>query len=228
MSEPFFPTDEDSDDLLESEEEFSDEITGREALAEPTIELGQEDQIELFVEPMEGYRTVEGTPQDQIAADQAKVLAESEAIAKATEAMVEVTGHFELDPAEGRIEFGDGMKGEIPEAGAPVETASPGTERRSDTVAGSEQVGAIPINIPYPRPDEATVGVEEVVAAELAGPEEAGAADQVTSAGGDDAQLAQIDLQNMVQKQQSLLQMMSTKSKQLFDTAMSVIRKMGR
>lgn len=44
---------------------------------------------------------------------------------------------------------------------------------------------------------------------------------------GDDAQLAQVDMQNNVQKQQQLLQMMSTISKILHDTAMSVIRKMG-
>jgi hypothetical protein len=44
---------------------------------------------------------------------------------------------------------------------------------------------------------------------------------------GDDAQLANVDLQNTLQKQQQTLQMMSNISKMLFDTAMSVIRKMG-
>ena len=44
---------------------------------------------------------------------------------------------------------------------------------------------------------------------------------------GDDAQLANVDLQNMLQKQQQTLQMMSNISKMLYDTAMSVIRKMG-
>lgn len=44
---------------------------------------------------------------------------------------------------------------------------------------------------------------------------------------GDDAQLANIDLQNVLQKQQQTLQMMSNISKMLHDTAMSVIRKMG-
>ena len=44
---------------------------------------------------------------------------------------------------------------------------------------------------------------------------------------GDDAQLANVDLQNILQKQQQTLQMMSNISKTLFDTAMSVIRKMG-
>jgi len=44
---------------------------------------------------------------------------------------------------------------------------------------------------------------------------------------GDDAQLANVDLQNMLQKQQQTLQMMSNISKALHDTAMSVIRKMG-
>lgn len=44
---------------------------------------------------------------------------------------------------------------------------------------------------------------------------------------GDDAQLANVDLQNMLQKQQQTLQMMSNISKSLHDTAMSVIRKIG-
>lgn len=44
---------------------------------------------------------------------------------------------------------------------------------------------------------------------------------------GDDAQLANVDLQNILQKQQQTLQMMSNISKMLYDTAMAVIRKMG-
>jgi chromosome segregation ATPase len=44
---------------------------------------------------------------------------------------------------------------------------------------------------------------------------------------GDDAQLANVDLQNILQKQQQTLQMMSNISKTLYDTAQSVIRKMG-
>jgi hypothetical protein len=44
---------------------------------------------------------------------------------------------------------------------------------------------------------------------------------------GDDAQLANIDLQNMLQKQQQTLQMMSNISKMLHDNAMEVIRKIG-
>jgi len=44
---------------------------------------------------------------------------------------------------------------------------------------------------------------------------------------GDDAQLANIDLQNALQKQQQTLQMMSNISKMLHDSAMAVIRKMG-
>ena len=43
----------------------------------------------------------------------------------------------------------------------------------------------------------------------------------------DDAQLANVDLQNMLQKQQQTLQMMSNISKMLHDTAMAVIRKIG-
>ncbi len=44
---------------------------------------------------------------------------------------------------------------------------------------------------------------------------------------GDDAQLANVDLQNMLQKQQQTLQMMSNIAKMLHDTAMAIIRKMG-
>jgi hypothetical protein len=44
---------------------------------------------------------------------------------------------------------------------------------------------------------------------------------------GDDAQLANVDLQNILQKQQQALQMMSNISKMLYDSAMSVIRKIG-
>ena len=44
---------------------------------------------------------------------------------------------------------------------------------------------------------------------------------------GDDAQLANIDLQNALQKQQQTLQTMSNVSKMLHDTAMAIIRKIG-
>jgi hypothetical protein len=44
---------------------------------------------------------------------------------------------------------------------------------------------------------------------------------------GDDAQLANVDLQNILQKQQQTLQMLSTISKLLSDTAMAVVRKIG-
>jgi hypothetical protein len=44
---------------------------------------------------------------------------------------------------------------------------------------------------------------------------------------GDDAQLANVDLQNILQKQQQTLQMLSNISKMLHDTAMGVIRKIG-
>jgi hypothetical protein len=44
---------------------------------------------------------------------------------------------------------------------------------------------------------------------------------------GDDAQLANVDLQNILQKQQQTLQMMSNISKMLYDTAQAVIRKPG-
>ena len=44
---------------------------------------------------------------------------------------------------------------------------------------------------------------------------------------GDDAQLANVDLQNMLQKEQQALQMMSNISKMLHDSAMVVIRNFG-
>jgi len=44
---------------------------------------------------------------------------------------------------------------------------------------------------------------------------------------GDDAQLANIDLQNALQKQQQLIQMISNISKTLSETALAVIRKIG-
>ncbi|HET6517307.1 MAG TPA: hypothetical protein VFG25_03690 [Nitrosopumilaceae archaeon] len=50
--------------------------------------------------------------------------------------------------------------------------------------------------------------------------------DELTSAG-DDAQLANIDLQNALQKQQQTLQTISNVSKMMHDTAMAVIRKIG-
>lgn len=44
---------------------------------------------------------------------------------------------------------------------------------------------------------------------------------------GDDAQLANMDLQNALQKQQQTLQLMSNVSKMMHDTAIGVIRKIG-
>lgn len=54
----------------------------------------------------------------------------------------------------------------------------------------------------------------------------AGWDDQLQSVG-DDAQLANIDLQNHLQKQQQTIQMLSNVSKVLHDTALAVIRKIG-
>jgi hypothetical protein len=42
-----------------------------------------------------------------------------------------------------------------------------------------------------------------------------------------DAQLANLDLQNALQKQQQTIQMLSTVSKNLNDTALAIIRKIG-
>lgn len=50
--------------------------------------------------------------------------------------------------------------------------------------------------------------------------------DQLNSVG-DDAQLANVDLQDTLQKQQATLQMVSNISKMLYDTATAVIRKIG-
>jgi len=50
--------------------------------------------------------------------------------------------------------------------------------------------------------------------------------DQLASIG-DDAQLANVDLQNALQKQQQALQMMSNVSKSIHDTMMAIIRNMG-
>jgi hypothetical protein len=47
------------------------------------------------------------------------------------------------------------------------------------------------------------------------------------SASGDDAQLANVDLQNILQKQQQTLQMLSNISKALHDNIMAIIRKIG-
>jgi predicted nucleic acid-binding Zn-ribbon protein len=43
----------------------------------------------------------------------------------------------------------------------------------------------------------------------------------------EDDQLAGVDLQNLLQKQEQTLQMMSNVSKLLFDTAMALVRKIG-
>ena len=51
--------------------------------------------------------------------------------------------------------------------------------------------------------------------------------EQKLSSVGDDAQLANIDLQNKLQQQQQTLQTMSNVSKMLHDTAMAIIRKIG-
>ena len=51
--------------------------------------------------------------------------------------------------------------------------------------------------------------------------------EETTASIGEDAQLANIDLQNALQKQQQTLQTMSNVSKMLHDTAMTVIRKIG-
>ena len=44
---------------------------------------------------------------------------------------------------------------------------------------------------------------------------------------GDDAQLGNIDMQNMLEKQQQTIQTLSNVSKMLHDTSMAIIRKLG-
>lgn len=51
--------------------------------------------------------------------------------------------------------------------------------------------------------------------------------DQLLNTVGDDAQLAQVDLQNVTQKQQQTLQTLSNLSKVLHETSMAIIRKIG-
>ena len=51
--------------------------------------------------------------------------------------------------------------------------------------------------------------------------------DQQLQSVGDDAQLANLDLQSYMQKQQRTMQMLSSMMKTSHDTAMAVIRKMG-
>jgi hypothetical protein len=51
--------------------------------------------------------------------------------------------------------------------------------------------------------------------------------EQQLSTLGDDAQLANIDLQNCLQKQQQTLQLMSNISKMMHDTAKAIIRRIG-
>lgn len=56
---------------------------------------------------------------------------------------------------------------------------------------------------------------------------EIGELEELLEAVGDDAQLANVDMQNMLQKQQQTMQMMTQISKALHDTAMAIIRKIG-
>ncbi|HET6344020.1 MAG TPA: hypothetical protein VFH51_03760, partial [Myxococcota bacterium] len=51
--------------------------------------------------------------------------------------------------------------------------------------------------------------------------------EQLLSGVGDDAQMAQLELQNMSQRQQQVMQMLSNLSKVLHDTSMAIIRKIG-
>ena len=83
-------------------------------------------------------------------------------------------------------------------------------------VGDVEREQCIPARVP-----PATVESVERLKAEIARWEE-----QLASLG-DDAQLANVDLQNILQKQQQTLQMMSNISKLTHDMAMAIIRKIG-
>lgn len=137
------------------------------------------------------------------------------------------------DPAE--PPGGGGDWGQM-QAGAEQVTDPPETDSQTAATAAAatveETIGVQPelMSAEGAAPREEVV--EKLTSAPQATREEASLADldanRVTSVTGDDADLAQVDLQSTLQKQQSLLRMMSTKTKQLVDTAMSVIRKMGR
>jgi hypothetical protein len=87
-------------------------------------------------------------------------------------------------------------------------------EGESVTIRGRKIVAALPpIDLDTATSDDLKRHVEDL--------------EEQLSSMGDEAQLANIDLQNMLQKQQQTIQMMSNISKVLHDTAMAVIRKLG-
>lgn len=102
-----------------------------------------------------------------------------------------------------------------------------GVYRRPDgesiTIRGEVIVAAVPQHRIGPAPQPIDVGSATPRALTRYTEE----IDEQLSTIGDDAQLANIDLQNMLQKQQQAIQMMSNISKILNDTAMAVIRKLG-
>ncbi|MBT6435983.1 MAG: hypothetical protein HOK28_23025, partial [Deltaproteobacteria bacterium] len=74
-------------------------------------------------------------------------------------------------------------------------------------------------------PDLIVTGEKINTAAEL--DDEIDRLEDLLNSVGEDAQMANLDLQNALQKQQQLLQMMSNISKTLHETSMSIIRKIG-
>jgi hypothetical protein len=68
---------------------------------------------------------------------------------------------------------------------------------------------------------------DELSDAELDAVAGGASAPDATITAGSDGQLANIDIQDMLQKQQQLVQMLSNVSKLLNDTASAVIRKIG-
>lgn len=117
-----------------------------------------------------------------------------------------------------RDELTDARKALSHTAGADAESALPSTFDYKTLVTGPNADGeVIPPQSGNTDYDQTKEGLETYIK---------NLEEQLNSVG-DDAQLANVDLQNMLQKQQQTMQQMSNISKMLHDTAMAVIRKIG-
>jgi hypothetical protein len=101
-----------------------------------------------------------------------------------------------------------------------------GARGKSQFVAAFQELGVRAGSVPSAADVEALIAAARAVQHDAPRELDDRDLDRVAG-GGDDEQLANVDLQNMLQKQQQTLQMMSNVSKMLYDTAQSVIRKMG-
>jgi len=106
---------------------------------------------------------------------------------------------------------------EPPEGNAAAEIRHPDLQTRLPSLSDGVSSRAIPTTA-TPAPATTTRGDLDSYLNGL---------DEKLNSVGDDAQLANVDLQNWLQKQQQTLQMMSNICKMLYDTAMAVIRKIG-